>query len=144
MHRLVIALLLAGAATAASNAWESLNKLTPGEPIEVITGDHAAKGEFVSSSTESLTVRTPAGEQRLPRSDVRRVISRVRSHRLRNALIGAGIGVAVSLVMDQTIGTYLRNESNPDAARPLIWTVPIVAGAGIGAAIPSHPTIYRK
>jgi hypothetical protein len=140
----VIALLLAGAAVAAPRSWESLNQLHPGEPIEIINGDRAVKGDFVSSSTESLTIRTTAGEQRFLRPDVARVISRARSHRLRNALIGAGVGVAISIVTDQTVGTYLRNESNPDAARPVIWTVPIAAGAAIGAAIPSHPTIYRK
>jgi hypothetical protein len=91
-----------------------------------------------------VTVHTPAGEQRFLRPDVTRVVSRARSHRLRNALIGAGVGVAISIVTDQTVGTYLRNESNPDGARPLIWTVPIAAGAAIGAAFPSHPTIYRK
>jgi hypothetical protein len=144
MRGLVIALLLAGGAAAAPKTWESLNQLHPGEPIEIIRGDRAVKGDFVSSSTESLTIRTPVGEQRFLRPDVARVISRARSHRLRNALIGAGVGVAISIVTDQTVGTYLRNESNPDAARPVIWTVPIAAGAAIGAAIPSHPTIYRK
>ena len=52
--------------------------------------------------------------------------------------------LAIGLVTDQTLGTYLRNESNPDNARVLIWTLPIALCGGIGAAFPSYPVIYRK
>ena len=63
---------------------------------------------------------------------------------MRNILIGVGVGAAIGLVTDQTIGTYLRNESNPAGARPLIWILPIALCGGIGAASPSYPVIYQK
>jgi predicted lysophospholipase L1 biosynthesis ABC-type transport system permease subunit len=63
---------------------------------------------------------------------------------MRNVLIGVGVGAAISLVTDQTLGAYLRNESNPASARPLIWTLPMAFCGGIGAAFPSYPVIYRK
>ena len=131
-------------AAPASKTWESLGQLKAGVPIEVVTRDHAEKGEFVSSSTESLTIHTRHGEQRFSRPEVVRIVSRKESRRMRNALIGVGVGAAIGLINDQTLGTYLRNESNPASARPLIWILPIAVCGGIGAAFPSYPVIYRK
>jgi hypothetical protein len=51
---------------------------------------------------------------------------------MRNVLIGVGVGAAIGLVTDQTLG----------GARPLIWALPIAVCGGIGAAIPSYPVIY--
>ena len=147
MIRLVaFALATAGLLLAApsSKKWENLGKLNAGAAVEVVTNDRVERGEFVSSSDESLTIRTSSGEQRFARADVVRVVSRGSTHRLRNFLIGVGVGAAIGLVTDQTLGTYLRNESNPNNARALIWTLPIAAGGAIGAAIPSRPVIYRK
>src|SRR5205807_881187 len=127
-----------------SKTWDNLGQLNPGAPIEVVTTDRAEKGEFVSSSTESLTIHTRRGEQRFLRPEVVRVVSRSESHRTRNVLIGVGVGAAIGLVTDQTLGAYLRNESNPASARPLIWTLPIAVCGGIGAAFPSYPVVYRK
>ena len=141
---LALASVCIGLAAPHSKTWENLGQLHAGDRVEIVTSGASANGEFVSSSTESLTIRTGHGEQRFSRPDVIRVVSRASSHRTRNALIGAGIGVAISIIADQTIGTYLRNESNPDIARPLIWTVPIAAGGAIGALIPGYPVIYRK
>ena len=146
MRSLLIALASVGLVLAApvSKTWESLGKLDSGTPIEVVTSDRAEKGEFVSSSTESLTIHTHSGEQRFLRKEVVRVVSRRQSHRIRNVLIGVGVGAGISLVADETLGTYLRNESNPAIARPLIWTLPMAICGGIGAAVPSYPVIYRK
>ena len=63
---------------------------------------------------------------------------------MRNFLIGVGVGAAIGLIADQTAGAYLRNESNPASARPLIWAVPIALGGAIGAAFPSYSVIYKK
>jgi hypothetical protein len=146
MKSLLLALLIVGPllAAPASKNWESLGQLTSGAPIEIFTSDRAEKGEFVSNSTESLTIRTNRGEQKFLRPDVLRVVSRAQSRRMRNALIGAGFGAAIALAVDQSLGAFLRNESNPSSARPLIWTLPIALCGGIGAAVPSYPVIYRK
>src|SRR5947209_5736432 len=109
MRLLLIALATAGLVLAApaSKTWESLGQLRSGAPIEVVTNDRAEKGEFVSSSTESVTIQTHRGEQRFLRSEVVRVVSRTQSRRVRNALIGVGVGLAISLVTDQTVGAFL-------------------------------------
>jgi hypothetical protein len=146
IRSLLIALVSVGLVHAApiSKTWENLGKLNSGTPIEVVTSDRVEKGEFVSSSIESLTIRTRRGEQRFLRQEVVRVLSRSQSRRMRNVLIGVGVGAAIGLVTDQTLGRYLRNESNPAGARPLIWTLPIAVCGAIGAAIPSYPVIYQK
>lgn len=131
-------------AAAPAKTWESLSQLSAGTPIEVVTAGNDEKGAFVSLSTESLIIRTDRGEQRFLRADVVRIVSRSHPRRVRNALIGVAAGIAISLITDRTAGTYLRNESNPTIARPLIWTLPIAIGGGIGAAFPSYRVIYRK
>jgi|SRR6185312_13777347 len=127
-----------------STTWESLSQLKSGASVEVITRDRAEKGEYLSSSSESLSIRTPNGEQKFLRPDVVRVISRRPLRRLRNMLIGGGIGVAIAAVTDATLGTRLRNESNPENARLLIWSIPIAGGAAIGALRSGHKVIYQK
>ena len=144
MNLLLVALTSVGLVLASPGTWGSLGQLKAGAPIEVVTSDRVEKGEFVSSSTESLTIRTRRGEEKFLRPDVERVASRTPSHRTRNVLIGVGVGAAISLVADQTVGSYLRNESNPASARPLIWTLPMALCGGIAAAFPSYPVIYRK
>lgn len=144
MRWMLVALASVGLALAAPKTWESLGQLTSGSLVEVVTSDHAEKGAFVSSSTESLTIQTRSGERRFLRVDVVRVVFRGKSRRGRNALIGVGVGAAIGLVADQTLGTYLRNESNPDGARALIWSIPIAFCGGMGAVFPSYRVIYRK
>jgi hypothetical protein len=136
--------LVAPAPAAEAKSWESLGQLSPGTPIEVIVGGHSSRGKFVSTSAEQLTIRTATGEMSFPRLDIVRVKSRAGSRRLRNALIGVGVGAAIGLITDQTLGQYFRNESNPASARPLIWSVPIGIGAAAGAAIPSYRTLYKR
>src|SRR5437016_3290446 len=102
--------VLAAPAWAEKKTWDNLSRLKAGESVEVVTKDLSEKGEFVASSTESLTVRTRNGEQKFARPDVVRVSSRTESKRLRNLAIGAGIGVALGLVTDKTLGAYLHNE----------------------------------
>ena len=133
----------APAKAASSKPWEDLSHLKQSAPIQVFTKDHADKGEYVSCSTETLTIRTSVGEKRFPRAEVERVVSRTQGKRVRNILIGAGVGAAIGLATDQTLGTLLRNEGHLDN-RGLMWALPIALGAGIGAAFPSYPVIYRK
>jgi hypothetical protein len=102
-HRLVLA-------GPASKTWENLGQLKSGAPIEVVTRDRVEKGEFVSNSSESLTIRTRRGEQRFLRPEVVRVVSRTQPRRTRNFLIGVGVGTAIGLATDQTLGKFLRNE----------------------------------
>ena len=92
MRLLLIALASVGLVLAApvSKTWESLGQIKPGTLVEVVTSDRAEKGEFVASSTESLTIKARGGEQRFLRPEVVRVVSRIQPRRTRNVLIGVG------------------------------------------------------
>jgi len=139
---LLLATLREGRAAA---TWERLSELHAGDAITVVQMDQKEyPGEFVRVSAENLVLRSGAGELTVERPRIWRVTLRSRSKRLRNALIGGGIGFAVSLTADRTIGAFLNNEGGYHAgARALIWGLPIGIGAGLGGATPSHPTIYQ-
>jgi len=143
MKLLLLALIGTDLLNAAQKTWDAVVQLVPGTPVEVVESNGSKLGAVVSSSTEDLTVRTNGGDHKFARSEIVRVTSRARSKRLRNMLIGAGIGIGISLLADRTIGTYVRNESS-SSGRAFIWTIPIAACAGIGAAFPSYPVVYRK
>jgi len=61
---------------------------------------------------------------------------------VRNALIGAGVGLAVGATIDLTLGTRLRNEGT-DASLPLIWVAPAAGLGALGGAFPAYITVYR-
>lgn len=86
-----------------SNAWENLGKtpvIAAGTEIEARTVDHKRyRGEFVAAESDTLVISTSGGEQRLPRASVSRVSVKKPSHRLRNTLIGLGIGVGGGLTL---------------------------------------------
>jgi hypothetical protein len=125
-------------------SWEGLRSLAAGAPVTVITAQGKYTGTFVSSSTESLTILVRGSERKFLHPEVVRVNSTGRRRRLRHILIGAWVGVAVSLLTDQTLGVYLRNEANPPGARAAIWIVPIAIGTSVGAVLPAQHVIYRK
>lgn len=102
------------------------------------------KGEFVSHSEESLSLKSRGAPVTVAESDVYRVTSRERSHRKRNALIGAGIGAAAMIPALVFCNGYTRNEGGDCAkADAIALSLGIGAGAGIGAANPGYKTIYR-
>jgi hypothetical protein len=132
------------AALCAQESWEEVRRLRPGEPITVVRKDmKTVNGTFVSASDRSLSLRAGRSDIGVERTEVLRVGSRAHSKRWRNALIGAGSGVVVGAIVDGTLGARLRNEGQFESLRSVFYVLPIGFGAAIGAAIPSHPTIYR-
>ena len=125
-----------------ARSWERLGTLAPGAGIEVVTAEGRTKGDLVSTTTASLTVATRRGERNFQRSEIVKVVSRTQTRRLRNMAIGAGIGAAIALCTDKTLGEYLRNEGA--GGRGAIWALPIALFGGVGAAFPSYPVVYRK
>ena len=141
----VFVLLLVCGMPLAAQPWETLRELKPGDRILVLdTGGAAHKGEFAAVSAETISLTTGAGQVAVERARVRRVEVSRKPKRARNALIGAALGVAVGVTVDQTLGTYFRNESGQsDGVRALTYIGPIALFGGIGAALPSSRTVYR-
>jgi hypothetical protein len=144
MLRLIVVLWIAVAAAHAATGWERLSELRPGDRIVVVQTDGKEyDGQMLRVTADSLSLRAEGSEITVERTKILRVTLR-KSRRLRNALIGAGIGFAVSLTLDKTLGTYLNNETGYHAkAKALIWALPIGMGAVAGSASPGYPTVYR-
>ena len=74
-------------------SWSDLSGLRPGQRIEVAdTSSKKYSGSFLNVSDTAISTQGNASEQTTLRSQVRSVRLMESSHRLRNALIGAGIG----------------------------------------------------
>jgi hypothetical protein len=139
MSSLLVYAVVIGACTMCAypqtDAWDTVRAISPGHKIRVHTGDKKQKGTLLASSEDTLRLQTGSGEIAVPRSEVTRVYSQSKSHRLRNVIIGTVVGVAAGAVLYGTLGTLLRNESSDDTA-PLLLA-PAFAGLGIGGAIPT-------
>ena len=160
MRKFAIIVMLLGMpllsrAQTAQNSWAGLNSLQAGQRIEIVeTHPKKHKGMFSTVTDEAIQLRERGGAVEIKREDVMRVTLLDKNHRLRNALIfgaagagaGAGIGAATH---HQAICTTPCSLQNPNTflsssqAAAVGAVIGLAGGAGIGAAIPSHPTIYR-
>ena len=140
---LAIFTLLACAASLWAQSWDGLSSLNPGERVTVLEkSGREHKGVFRSVSTQAISIEERSSQVAIERARVRRVQAGSHAHRVRNLLIGAGIGLAIGLTVDQTLGTFFRNEGH-DSGRAVTYIAPIAVFGAIGAALPGHRTVYR-
>src|SRR5216684_3229839 len=129
--------------------WKALYGLRSGEKIELIeTAMKKHVGTFSTVTDEAIQMREGSNDVGIPKENVARVTVLDKSHRLRNAFIfgasGAGAGAGIGAV-----STRCNNATDwfcglgRSIAVGIGGLVGLAGGAGIGAAIPSHPTIYR-
>ena len=98
-------------------------------------------GSFESFSSDSVVVRQRSAGVVIPKSDVHRITITGRNKRLRNLAIGAAIGAGTGFVLGQVIA-----RERHDDWQTIVYfctMIGLAAGTPIGAAIPSHPTVYR-
>lgn len=133
------------------NSWDALNTLHAGQRIEVVeTNLKKHRGTFSTVTDEAIQVREGGSDVGIKREDVMRVTLLDKSHRLRNAFIlggagagtGAGIGAAATRC-SSTSGSFNFCGLGRGVAIGIGAVAGLMGGAGIGAAIPSHPTVYR-
>jgi hypothetical protein len=124
--------------------WSNLGSLKPGDRIGIVRSDQThIEGRFESFTSSSISLRT-GQPVTVASADVVRVYRRPRISRPIRALIGGAIGVAAGVLLDQTVGTYFRNEGHDVATGA--W---IAGGAGIGAGIGAltgggSQTVYQR
>ena len=132
--------------------WKALYGLRSGEKIELVeTGMKKHVGTFSTVTEEAIQLREGSNDIGIPKESVARVTVLDKSHRLRNALIfgvsaagaGAGIGAAASRCSNSNAPFYFCGVGR-GAVVAIGAVVGLAGGAGVGAAIPSHPTIYRR
>src|SRR5690348_1641270 len=126
MVRILLA-LLSCAIPLWAQSWDNLTSLKPGDSVKVLdTAGHEQKGSFKAASAQAISIASRHGEVAIERSRVRRVQIKSSSRRGRNAVIGVAIGLALGLVVDQTLGAYFRNEAGEsDGVRALTYIAPI-------------------
>ena len=146
-----LAMPLLSYAQTPQNSWGALNTLHAGQRIEVVeTNLTKHKGTFSTVTDEAIQLREGGSDVGIKREDVMRVTLLDESHRLRNAFIfggvgggaGAGIGAAASRC-SSTSGSFNFCGLGRSVAIGIGAVAGLMGGAGIGAAIPSHPTVYR-
>jgi hypothetical protein len=140
----IVAVVAAGLPVSAQS-WETLRGLKPGDRVKVQeTGGQEHSGALRAVSADAISVAGGNGEVAIEKARVRTVKVRASGRRVRNLLIGAAIGVAVGITVDNTLGTYFRNESGQtDGARAVTYIAPIAILGGIGAALPAYRTVYK-
>lgn len=129
----------------AAQSWDDLRGLKPGDRVKVQdTAGQERKGKFRAVSANAISIESGKSEVSVERARVRRVQVKSSARRWRNVAIGAGIGLVLGLVVDQTLGAYIRNESvESSGVRALTYIAPIGLFAGVGAASAGYRTIYR-
>lgn len=134
MRHVFILLLVALQMTAAD--WSRVAALRPGEKVRVHAATSKQTGTLGLVTNDAIRFNSKdGGEVTVPRSEVTRVYVQSRSHRLRNTIIGAAVGVATGVVLYGTLGAMFRNEGNDDTGQML--GVPIAVGAAVAAAMPT-------
>jgi hypothetical protein len=139
---LAACLLVQPAPAADPEDWSALAQIRRDEKVQVVRMNlKSVNGRFESFSTDSIVVRQKSADVVIPKSDVHRVTITGRNKRLRNLAIGAAIGTGTGFL----IGQIIARERHDDWQTIVYFCTMMGLGAGtpIGAAIPSHPTIYR-
>ena len=138
-------------AQATQNSWSALNTLHAGQRIEIVeTNLKKHHGTFSTVTDEMLQLREASGDVVVKREDVMRVTLLDKSKRVRNALVlgavGAGAGAGISAAATRcssSSGGFNFCGLGRGAVVSVAAVIGLVGGTGIGAAIPSHPTVYR-
>jgi hypothetical protein len=126
-------------------SWREVEGLAKGTAIRVgVAGDKVFTGTFSGLSGDSLRFVDKSGERSIARSEVIRVEVKGEAKRVRNAVIGAAIGLGMGALADATLGTRLRNETGQGAAmRAGSYAIPAAAGGALGALLGnSYRTVY--
>ncbi len=130
-----------GFAREKKDSWANLNRLRPGQKIEVVDlQSRSLQGAFLSFSEERILLRVGRNEVPVQRANVLRVVSR-QPRRLRNAAIAAAIGVGAGLAIAIPLWMVEGATAFPGILAPIAGSG---AGAGIVAVVPlGSRTIYR-
>jgi hypothetical protein len=119
----------------ANSDWNNLKTLKPGQQIRIVLNDNKLyQGEFQALNDEGITLRHAPGEQTFARKDILRISSYhgVKTHLVRNILIGAAIGGALATPLMLANHNPHNSWWNSSAWVPGVF---VPGGAGIGAAV---------
>jgi hypothetical protein len=130
-------------------SWTNLSFLYAGQKIQVVDM-HSKKhsGIFVNFSETAISYQDAAGQQTIPRHDVRRVKLMENKHRLRNTLIGAGVGAGVGAGIGAAAyqpcssASFCLPSIGRSGTAGIGLVIGFLGGTVVGVLWPSHHTIY--
>jgi hypothetical protein len=146
VKRILCAAILCSASAFGQSArdWASLGHnpaITAGTEIEArTTAKRRYRGQLKSVDDEALVIVASSGEQRLARATVARVSVKKPGHRLRNTLIGFGIGAAAGLTLGAVADARCTGnciEGNQPLGKEAGTPVGALIGAIIGVIVPT-------
>ena len=98
-------LSIAAAAQTPVSSWETVKMLPPGTQIRITSGKSLPiLGTLASVSDSDLVFTQGAGPQSFPRAEISSISVKRKGHRLRNALIGFGVGTVSGAAIGFAIG----------------------------------------
>jgi hypothetical protein len=126
-----------------AQSWDPVRTLPIGAHVKVReTGGVEHKGSVTAITPEAISIATNGATLSVEKSRVNRIQVRNAGRRARNIAIWTGIGVAVAVTIDQTLGVRLRNEGG-DSGRAITYIAPIGLFGALGATRSSYRTIYQ-
>lgn len=137
-------LLGAIARGAEPNDWAAVQALAGGTKVEVIAADLSRRaGRFAAATGAALSIETDQGPLTLPRSDVVRVSAK-RGSRRKRVLLGAAVGAGAAAALAVVTYTATDIDVRRDLILGTVGAAGAAGGAGVGAALPSFRTVYRR
>jgi hypothetical protein len=133
-------LLLPCPVTAVGHSWDDLQQLNQGRKIHVfLVGGDSFTGTFVGCTAENLSVRWRGRDRTVPSAQVRKVTTGSRPRRLRNTLIGLGIGAGGGGLV-----VWKATDASERFGYAIAAAVMVAGGPIIGVVLPANRTVYEK
>ena len=142
-------LLIVLAAGTAAAQWTNVKNLAIGQEIRISLADgRSFRGEVQSVADDSLVIAAANNQQALERAQIRKIATKGESHRLRNTLIGLGVGAGAGLAFGAGTDSgcsphcFLGNNIGKEILTPL----GAIVGTIIGVAWPTGRwhEVYRS
>src|SRR5262245_10430570 len=90
-----------------NQSWVNLSALRPSQKIRVPRmKSEQLPSRFVSVSAEAIVISLKKGEGRVSRADVMSITTPSSGKRLRNTLIGLGIGAGIGAIVGRALSSY--------------------------------------
>lgn len=141
---LTCALGIACASAAQTNqaALAQLSALKPGQKIQIVEmNGKKHSGSLESVSASAIAIRDAAGEASVPFQEVRSV-KLITKRRLRNTLIGLGVGGGAGAAIGAAIGPSNGFIIGKGYSALAVGVIGAVGGTVVGVLLPTHETVY--
>jgi hypothetical protein len=139
-HLTLLLVLAAGLASAEKNDWANVKALPIGGEIRVsLQTGKSYRGQVQNVTEESLIIVAASSQETLARAQIKKISSKGDSHRMRNTLIGLGIGAGSGLAIgagsDASCGGHCWFGNN--IGKEVLTPVGAIVGTLIGVAWPT-------